>query len=480
MNSIRTLAAIGAAVSARHLALLTAALMLAGCATFSPDGGFNRVEELTRERTGQSPRWQRSPTDAETVRSRVAELLDAPLTADAAVELALLNNPGLQAGFQELGIAEAELVRAGHLRNPSFGFTNIAGGGSREIDRAIVFDVLALLMMPLAVELEQQRFSQTQVQVAIDAIAVAAATRRAYFMAVAAQELVEYYGQVKDAADASAELARRMVQAGNFSKLAQMREQAFYADATARLARARHQATAERERLIRMMGLSGVELSFRLPGRQPDLPKTPLEPLDAERLALEKRLDVQQAKLSTAAVAKSLELTRTTRFVNVLNAGYANKSETDASRKNGYEIELELPLFDFGQTRAVRAEAIYMQAVLRTAEVAINARSQVREAYSDYRTSYDLAKHYRDEIVPLRKRIAEENVLRYNGMLIGVFELLADAREQIGSVVASVEATRDFWLADTDLQTALASGPPAGGTSIERRGRASANAGGDH
>ena len=115
----------------------------------------------------------------------------------------------------------------------------------------------------------------------------------------------------------------------------------------------------------------------------------------------------------------------------MLELGYQNKSVTGEPRANGYEIELELPLFDFGSTRVARAEATYMQAVHRTAEVAVNARSEVRESYSAYRTAYDLARHYRDEVVPLRKRISEENLLRYNGMLIGVFELLADSREQV-------------------------------------------------
>jgi outer membrane protein TolC len=86
----------------------------------------------------------------------------------------------------------------------------------------------------------------------------------------------------------------------------------------------------------------------------------------------------------------------------------------------------------------------------------------VRERYQRYRAAYDLARQYRDEIVPLRRRIAEENLLRYNGMLIGVFDLLADAREQVATVNASIEALRDFWLADNELQLGLSgtSGSP--------------------
>ena len=448
-----------------RLAIIAAAsLLLAGCASFSPDGGFGKVSQLTQERTGQGVALQRSPEDAQTAQNRVAELLQTALTADAAVEVALLNNRGLQAKFGDLGIAESELVRAGRLKNPSLSFGRMSGGGGIEIERTVLFDILGLLTMPMAKEVGQQRFEQAQYQAAYDAVSLAADVRRAYFDAVAAQELAKFYEQVKETADVSNELAKRMLQAGNFNKLAQMREQAFYADATAQLARAQHQAAAQREKLIRLLGLYGEQLNFRLPQRLPELPKQVIEPQNAEQTAMDKRLDVQMAKRAAEATAKSLHLTNATRMVNVLDVAYKNKSESGAPRANGYEIELELPLFDFGSTRAARAQATYMQAVNRTAEVAVNARSEVREAYSAYRTAYDLAQHYRDEVVPLRKRISEENLLRYNGMLIGVFELLADAREQVAGVTGYVQALRDFWVAETNLQTALTARSPAAGS----------------
>lgn len=456
-------------------------LVLAGCASFSPDGGAGRVAELTRERTGLASTYQRTAGDVDTARARIAELLGQPLTADSAVELAYLNNRGLQAGFSELGIAESELVRAGRLRNPSFGFGRLReSGGVVEIERSVMFDVLGLLTLPVASQVEQRRFAQAQLQAAHEAVGIAVETRRAYFSAVAAQELVKYYEQVKDAADASNELARRMLQAGNFSKLAQMREQAFYADATAQLARARHQAVAERERLTRWLGLSGDQLGFTLPERLPDLPTVPVEPRDAEQTAMDKRLDVLMAKRAAEHTAQSLGLTRATRFVNVLELGYQNKSVTGEPRANGYEIELELPLFDFGSTRAARAEAVYMQAVHRAAQVAVEARSEVRESYSAYRTTYELARHYRDEVVPLKKRISEENLLRYNGMLIGVFELLADSRAQVTSVTGYVEALRDFWIAHTNLQTALTGRSPGAGLAIRSSASAAPAEGGGH
>jgi len=314
--------------------------------------------------------------------------------------------------------------------------------------------------MPAAGEVAQRQFELAQYRAAMDTIGVATQARVAFFGAVAAQDLVRYHEQVKEAADASSELARRMLQAGNFNRLAQLREQSFQADATTNLARARHRAIEERERLVRALGLSGEQLSFKLVQRLPDLPKAALEPQDAEQTAIDKRLDVAVARRHAEATAKSLGLTRSTRFINVLEVGYANKSESGGPRQDGYEIELELPLFDFGSTRAARAEATYMQAVHRTAEVAVNARSEVRQAYSAYRTAYDVARHYRDEVVPLRRRISEEQLLRYNGMLASVFDLLADARGQIGSVTAAIEALRDYWIAEAQLQSALTGRSP--------------------
>ena len=444
----------------RLTAAALASLALAGCASFSPDGGFTTVEQLTQERIGQTPTYQRTSEQADSAKARVAELLKRPLSADIAVEIALLNNRDLQVSYAELGIAESDLVRAGRLANPSFAFGRLSGGGVVEIDRAVLFDVLGLLTMPLARQVEQRRFEQTQLQAAYETVGVAGEARKAFFEAVTAQQLVGYFGQVKEAADASNELARRMAAAGNFNKLSQMREQSFYADATAQLARARHQGVAARERLTRVLALSGEPLEFKLPERLPDLPASPAEPKDAEQTAMDKRLDVLMAKRATEATAKSLGLTKTTRFINVLHAGYQNKSSTGETRKNGYEIELELPLFDFGSARVARAEATYMQSVNRAAQVAVNARSEVRESYSAYRTAYDLARHYRDEVVPLRKRISDENLLRYNGMLASVFELLADSKDQISSVTGAVEALRDYWVAETNLQSALTGRSP--------------------
>jgi hypothetical protein len=465
----------------RTLTCALAALFLAGCASFSEDGGFGTVQTIARERLGKDAKWIRTEGDADAVRKAVEKLVATPLTADTAVQIALLNNRGLQATYAELGIAEADLVQAGRLRNPGFVFERLSRGDVIEIERTFFFDIVGLLTMPVRTDLERRRFAIIQQRVAAEVLQVAADTRRAYFGAVAAREGVKYMEQVKLAAEASAELARRMAAAGNFSKLDQTREHLFYAEATGQFARVRQAALAERERLTRMMGLWGEDTAFRLPERLPGLPKAPLAMSDLEARALRERLDISAAMKEAESIAASLGLVKATGFVNVLEVGYRRNSTTFEGRQTGYEIELRLPIFDWGDARVARAEYTYMQAVNRAADIAVRARSEVREAYAAYRTTYDLARHYRDEIVPLRKRISEENLLRYNGMLISVFELLADARQQVASVNASIEALRDHWVAEASLQLAMTGKSPGSMNLASGASSAAAEAGaGDH
>ena len=434
---------------------------LSGCATLSDDAGFGGVQGAARERgLKQDAKWARNDKDRESARASVTKLLAEPLTPDTAVQIALLNNRGLQATYADVGIAEAEVIQAGRLRNPGFSYSRLRRGDEIEIERTFLFDVLGLITMPIRTDLEKRRYELTKGRVAAAVLQVAADTRRAWYGAVSAQESAKYAERVKEAAEASAELARRMAAAGNFSKLDQAREQVFYAEATAQFARARQAAVAERERLTRLLGLWGDDLAFRLPDRLPEPPKMPREIRDIEVQALGQRFDVQGAMAEADNLARSLGLTRATGFVSVLELGYQRNSETHQPRQTGYEIELRLPIFDWGGARYARAEYTYMQAVNRAADTAVKARSEVREAYHAYRTAFDLARHYRDEIVPLRKRISDENVLRYNGMLISVFELLADARTQIASVNAYIEALRDYWVADASLEFALTGGSP--------------------
>ncbi len=436
---------------------LLSSLLATGCVSFSKDGGIGPAKTAAEERLGKRAALITTDDQRRDVQRETEALLAQPLTPDDAMQIALLNNRGLQATYADLGIAEADLVQAGRLRNPRFTTTRTRAdnGVNFKNETSLTFPIVELLTMPLAIKMEKRRFEAVKLQVAGDVLHLGLETRAAWYRAVAANETVRYYGQVLDAAEAGAELGRRMARAGNMNKRDQLREQAFYADAATQLARARVEAVASRERLTRLMGLWGAQAGYQLAERLPDLPKTPGDYADLEAIALRERLDVVAAKAEAEGIARSLGLTKATRFINVLELGPATVMEQETAIKKGYEISLEVPIFDWGTARVAKAEAQYMQAVNRIAQRAVEARSEVREAYATYRIAWDTSRHYRDEIVPVRKRISEENLLRYNGMLLSVFELLADAREQVMAVNGYIESLRNYWLAETELRAAL-------------------------
>lgn len=437
------------------IALVSASFALGGCATFSKDGGFSGVQQATQQHIKQEVVWPKTEAEQSKITERVKELLQQRMDVECAVQIALLNNKALQASFYQLGVSEADVVQAGRFPNPKFSMRYTKNGGNYNIEQSLTFNIFALFTIPKMQEIERKHFEQTKQAIAVEVLSLANHTRMDYFNAVAATEQVHYSEQVKESAEASAELARRMVQAGNFNKLEQAREQSFYADAALDYANARSKQVSTYEALSRLLGVSVNQLS--LEERLPDLPKTIEDLQPFEKTAFDQRLDLQAMRLETETLAKQLGLTKTTRLINVLELGPARVLEGRRSEgyKNGVDISFELPLFDSGDARVARAEAIYMQSVNRTAQMAINAQSEIREAYNSYRSNYDIAKHYRDEIVPLRKKIMNENQLRYNGMLTSPFELLADARAQVTSVKSYIESLREFWLAESTLQMTL-------------------------
>jgi outer membrane protein TolC len=452
---------------------LIAALLVSACKTLSPDAGMDAVADIA----GGEVLAIRTPEQAAAARSKIEHLLRRPLTARAAVQIALLNNRGLQAAYNELGIAEAAMVEASLPPSPTISLRRISGDVEIEIERRIVGDILKLATLPVRSEIAGDRFRQAQLHAAAATLRVAAETRRAYYRSVAALEMVGFLEQAAATAETTTELAKRLGESGAMNKLDQAREQVFYAEITAQLAKARQEATGERERLVRALGVWGGDLAFRIPNSLPPLPNRPRSAPTVETQAVAHRIDLQIGRIELDALAKSFGLTQATRFLNLLDLSAAgktiiNKPTGERIRDRGFEVELQIPLFDFGETRVREAEQTYMQAVNRLAEMAVNARSQAREAYQAYRSSYDIAAHYRNEVLPLRKIISDEMLLRYNAMMIDVFGLLTEAHQRIVSTTSGLEAARNFWLAAVDLDAAI-----LGGGVSASRGEASSMSG---
>ena len=438
------------------------ALVLAGCASVEPERNLADVQALTQTRTAGVAVELRRPDPAH--EALVNEWLQQPLSLERAVQIALLNGPAVQQALVTLDLSDALRAQAGRLSNPSFSVADLAEGERRELERTLRFDLVGLIMLPWRSQWQGRQHELTKLQAAQDIARLATDVRKAWINAVAAQQSLQYLSDVQEAAEASAELARRMVRAGNFSKLQQAREQTILAEAAAQLTRARHRALSEREKLTRLMGLWGLQTQYTLAERLPDLPAQPLAQEQAEARALRERLDVRAAMTETLWVGDSLGAVKTAGYLDGISLAYKHTSITNATgernEKHGWELELRLPIFDWGTARNARAEAIYLQSAVRLRQVAVQARSEAREAYNAWRTSWDLAQHYRHEVLPLRRVISDEVLLRYNGMLSSTWDLLGEVRTQRLAVNQALDAQRDFWLADADLQLTLTATSP--------------------
>jgi outer membrane protein TolC len=475
---------------------LVASLLLSGCTAndefTAKDAGFSSVQANSSVLAKETV-WVQSRAEAERVEAHVRSLLKRSKTVDAetAVQIALLNNKGLQAAYADLGDAGADVWQSTLLVNPTVavGLTGIGTPGFeayRTIEGTLAVNILALATRDRAIEVAKVRFEQAQMNAALRTLELAANTRRAWVNAVAAREAVVLLGQAQITADAASQLAQELGRAGSMTKGGQAREHAFNAELAGQAAQARLAERLAKEELTRLMGLWGDDVAYKLPNRLPSLPKKLITNNVIEAQALANRVDLQVAKLELDANAKSYGLTEATRYVTDLEI--VSGFETEREKEDGKirkdttyskELEFAIPIFDSGKARMRKAELAYMRAANQLAEKAVNVRSESRSAYEAYRSSYDIARHYRNSLVPLRTTIEQQSLLTYNGMITNTFELLADTREKVNAQQLSINAKRDFWLAAANL-TAAVYGGGAGSAPAAAESSAPSNEGGGH
>jgi cobalt-zinc-cadmium efflux system outer membrane protein len=435
--------------------LMGAALLASGCASIQKERGHAEVAALVEERLGRKTRWnQGTPEDAEVSRHLDA-LLKEDLTSDHAVEVALLNNPALQATYEDLGVSQADMVQAGLLSNPTFDGSiglPLSGGAIAEFEFSLVQNFLELFTLPLRKRVAQEQFVADTLRVAHEALATAAEVRKAFREVQALQQLVELRRMALQAAVAAADLSARLRAAGNITELDLASEQAAAEGARLELAEDELALVEAREHLNRLMGLWGPRTQWTLSEKLPELParEAPLERL--ESLAIRQRLDIDAARKQAALLWNALELTRSTRFFGRVEVGVHAHRDADGPRLFGPTLTLELPIFDQRQALIARLEAQHRQGERRLTELSVNARSEVRAARARLLSLRLVADRYRRVVLPLREKVVEQSQLQYNAMQIGLFQLLTARREQVEAYRGYIEAVRDYWGARADLE----------------------------
>lgn len=427
-------------------------LSLSACTSIPKDGGLSDVNSLVEDKLNAGVQLPSLSNENQFTREDVNRLIAEPLSLTDAERLSVGLNPMMKVKLYEVGIAEADYAQAGRMENPGFSYGRFSG---QDYDASILFDIGGVILMPLKRQLESRRLESARYRAAADVLEHIADTRRSWISAVAAKQQTALLQKALESAEAGNNLTRQMSALGHSSIIEAADSEIFLSGMRTALSRQKLAESAARESLIRQLGLWGQQArSLKLPDRLPELPENSIEIESVEGQAIENRLDVRMANMNIEALAKNLKLTRLNPFFSAIELG-PTMENSDGEINRGFELEFRIPIFDMGGIKTQKAKSIYEQAQAQAEVTAISAASSARQALTSYRSSLEIAKHYRDTVLPLRDRVSQEQLLMYNGMLISVFDLLDDLRSAMNIESSYVNAIKDFWIADTNLQQAL-------------------------
>jgi cobalt-zinc-cadmium efflux system outer membrane protein len=432
-------------------------LSLIGCASPPKDSGFGDVQQMATEHIGHAVQWNQHTDDDQAVEASVHAMLHEELTLDRAVQIALINNHNLQASYEDLGIAQADLVQAGLLQNPVFNaiIRLPDGGGITDMELSVTQNFIDLLSMPLRKKVAAASFESTKLKVAQQIVDLAGEAQAAFYSAQAAQQIAQMQHAVMQSSAASFDATKRIHDAENMSDLDFATQQAQYEQAKLDEAQGEADSALARERLNEIMGVWGSNTEWKITSHLPEMPATAI-PIDGlEQFALKQRLDLAQARQEVEVASRNIRASNLFGPFTDSSLGIDTEHDPSGQWVTGPTLSIPIPLFDTGQAKVAKLKAQWRQAHEQYAAKSVEVRSQVRTAWRQMQAAHDRAEEYRTAIVPLRQKIVEQTQLQYNGMLVGVFQLLDAKQNEIDANREYVASLREYWLARTGLQKAL-------------------------
>jgi cobalt-zinc-cadmium efflux system outer membrane protein len=440
-----------------RLLLPALASLVTGCTT--PSASLDRVESTVAERTGKRLHWNRGGLEDPQIEQSVRALLQHDLTADRAVQVALLNNRELQARFEEIGIAQADVIEAGLLSNPSFAasfrFPNRPPSGTN-IEYSLAQNFLELIMIPLRKRIANAQLAQVETRVADEVLEFVAKVKTAFYNAQARQQMLDRLRVVAETNDTAAEFTKRLHDAGNTSDLELANQQGSSEQSRLEVVQTELQLRRDREQLNRLLGLSGPEINWQMSDHLPELPPTETSLQNLETRAVAQRLDLKALRMRLDVIGQSLALRTKTRYVPMeIKLGVDTERETDGQRLTGPTLDIELPIFNQGQGEIAKLAAQFRQAQRELEAREINVRSEVREARDQMIAARDLTAHIEKRLLPIQQQALKLTLQQYNYMLKGAYDLLLAKQNEVAAERSHIEAWRDYWIARTELERAV-------------------------
>jgi len=419
---------------------------------------FQSVQQSVQERSGKTVRWEEDQAAHEQALQDARQLLRKPLTVDAAVQIALLNNRSLQATFEEIGLSNADLIEAATIPNPRFDlairFPDKPPSGTY-IDYGAAIDFLSIIMIPLKKRVAKEQLEAAALRVADATLELVSQVKSAFYSLQASQQLLSRFKAIVDTNAASLDLAQRQHEAGNITDLALAQQQASYSRSRLDVASTEAEIRRDRERLNRLLGLWGADTDWQIAGELPEVPSSDFPMRGLERLAISQRLDLQADYLQVSSQVENLGLTKSFRLVGALDFGANSERETDAQTRTGPTFAIELPIFNQGQARIARSEAALRQAKDKFEALAVDVRSQIRELRDELTSKREIARFYQNELLPGERQILKESLMQYNAMEIQNFELFSTKAEEARTEREYLEAVREYWITRAELERAV-------------------------
>jgi cobalt-zinc-cadmium efflux system outer membrane protein len=396
-------------------------------------------------RTGHEVRWGHLEGDSAS-QDAVRQLLAKPLTAENAVKLALLNSAQLQAAFEELGVARADLVSALRLPNPvAEGSVRFRKRESATLDFAVTEDLTQLIFLPLRNGVAQAQLEAAKASVAGRVLDLELQVRTAFYGYLADRQMLEFRETVLKALEASATVAKGLHDAGNVTELDLDTEQVLYDEAKVNFASAKTAMAASHERLSALLGLWGKGGDWQVEGRLNDPPADfPLA--DLESKAIERSLDLAIIKHRFEGAAKRSNLATAEGWLPELKAGAVAERE-EKQWSYGPLAEVQVPLFYQGQGEVDRAQAEMRRQQQLLKARAVQIRAAARTAATRVAAARDRAVYIKTVLLPARERILNQTQLQFNAMSVSVFQLLLARRDEVDAARSYVEALREYWTA---------------------------------
>jgi cobalt-zinc-cadmium efflux system outer membrane protein len=435
---------------------------LIGCTAISPQLGFEEIQHSFSDRSSHTLSWAANPEEAKALQEEVQQLLTAPLTHESAARIALLNNHLLQAEYQSLGIAQAELIAASRLSNPVLDADIRFLSHGTEIELGLIQNVLDLFKLPQRRKVGTSAFEEAKLRILDRCLALVAEVHSSYFEYQAAAQTLKLASTSVEASAASRELAERMHKAGNINDLQLAQAQAEHESLELERAEQEEVVVKSREKLNTLLGLESTQINWTAPDRLPEAPSETLDFANAEEKVMANSVALARARQSIATTAASLGLAENFSLLEELELGPTATKEGASRWGFGPVLSLPLPLFNQGQAEVFAQQSQLRQRMEEYKAVEQQVQASLRELQARYTLAAKKLKRLRERVLPIHERLLSEYQKHYNAIFVGGFELLEAKRRHIRAEQSYVSSLKNYWVARSALEALTRGSLPHG------------------